>query len=444
MNRAIMTILGLLALAPRGVGQDERPPAGGPEQAASTTALRGVVHVGDGRVVQDGAVVVREKRVIAIGAWSEVGPTVPEGARVLTAPGAEVSPGLIDAMSTAGVSNVGSWAEHETEVVPHLRVLDEVDLHAPVWRRLVARGVTTVCVTASPESVIGSRTAIVRTAGPLTSRVVVAESSVKATLGPEAWRRGSRNRGPFGAIDHMTRRPTTRMGGVWTFRDAFARARSDQLEGPAAGVLREVLGGDVRLRIQARTRGDIETALRLTAEAGIATFMLEEASEVRYVLDLVKERDLALIFGPVFDQARGWRAFTGEGSDPALGTAAMLHASGLRFCLTAADREDEDDLRAQAMMAARYGLDLEAALVAITGSPAGILGLERVGTLAVEADADVVLWSGPPLEPTSRPLAVLIQGRLVHERGPDLVPSPEARPASPPSTPPPPRAPQRF
>lgn len=429
MSRVVVSLVCVLALASRGQAQEP--------DAQPVIVLRGVVHTGDGRVVPDGAVVVREKRVIAVGAWSEVGPTVPEGARVLTAPGAELTPGLIDAMSTAGVTNVGSWAEHETEVVPHLRVLDEVDLHAPVWKRLVARGVTTVCVTASPESVIGSRTAIVRTAGPLTARVIQAESAVKSTLGPEAWRRGLRNRGPFGSIDLLTRRPTTRMGGVWTFRDAFARARQNELEGPAAEVLREVLGGKVALRIQARTRGDIETALRLTAEAGIATFVLEEGSEVRYLLDLVKERDLPLIFGPVFDKARGWRAFTGEGSDPALGTAAMLHANGLRFCLTAADREDEDDLRAQAMMAARYGLDPEAALVAITGSPAKIMGLERAGVLAVDMDADVVLWSGPPLEPTSRPVAVLIQGRLVLDR--------EPKPASEDSTPStPPRSPQRF
>ena len=100
------------------------------------------------------------------------------------------------------------------------------------------------------------------------------------------------------------------------------------------------------------------------------------------------------------------------------------------------------------------GPQLEAALVAITGSPAKIMGLDRVGLLAVDMDADVVLWSGPPLEPTSRPIAVLIQGRLVHERPLDAVPTavpdipdiPDVGGSTetPPSTPPPPRTPQRF
>lgn len=420
-----LTVAALLA-APASA-QDEGPPP---------LVLRGVVHVGDGEALPDGAVVVRGRRVVAVGAWADVEGRLGPGARVVAVPGAEISPGLIEAMSAAGLTTPGAWAEQETEVVPHLRVLDEVDLHAPVWRRLAARGITTVCVTASPESVIGGRSTIVRTGGPHGRRVVEAEGAVKATLGPEAWRRGARNRGPWGTIDHLTRRPTTRMGGVWVFRDAFARARAGGLDGPAGTTLAEVLAGDRPLRVQARTRGDIETALRLTAEAGV-TFVLEEATEVRHVLDLVKARGVPVIFGPVFDRPRGWRAFTGEGDDPALATPAMLHAAGVRFCLTAADREEEDDLRAQAMMAARYGLDPAAALRAVTFAPATILGLERTGLLAPDRDADVVVWSGPPLEPTSRPLLVLIQGEAVVDRLPDLPPERTVAPAQP-------APPQRF
>lgn len=438
MTRSIALLLLLVIGASRAACAQDAPAT---DQGPSLV-LRGLVHVGDGQRIDDGAVLVRGKRVAAVGPWDVIQTSAPADARVLTAPGVEISPGLIDAMSTAGLANPGSWAEQGTEVTPHLRVLDEVDLHAPVWRRLAARGVTTVCVTASPESVVGSKTTIVRTAGPLLSRVVVQEAAVKATLGPEAWRRGARNSRPWGSVDHLVRRPTTRMGGVWVFRDAFARARAGSLEGPAGDALREVLEGRRALRVQARTRGDIETALRLTAEAGVR-FVLEEATEVRHVLDLVKAREVPVIFGPVFDRPRGWRAWTGEGDDPALGTAAMLHAAGVTFCLTAADREDEDDLRAQAMMASRYGLDPAAALVAITSAPASILGLERAGALAAERDADVVVWSGSPLEPTSRALLVLIQGHVVV----DHLSGAAAAPASPPPSSPDPsprRQPQRF
>jgi imidazolonepropionase-like amidohydrolase len=253
----------------------------------------------------------------------------------------------------------------------------------------------------------------VRTAGRYDARVVTQEDAVKATLGPEAWRRGMRNRGPFGGVDFLTRRPTTRMGGVWVFRDAFARARAGQLESPAGDVLRRVLSGDVALRIQARTRGDIETALRLAEEAQLPRLILEEATEVRHLLGAVKQRGVAVIYGPLFDRPRGWRAFTGEGNDPALSTPALLKEAGIAFCLTAADQEGEDDLVGQAILAARYGLAPEAALQAVTSSAAALLGLQGAGALVEGHTADVVVWSGSPLEPTSRPLLVLIQGAVV-------------------------------
>lgn len=441
MRHLLLHLLLLLPLVTAAAGQEG--PAPGPASEAPTLVLRGLIHVGDGRALDDGAVLVRGKRVVAVGAWADLRPAVPAGARVVAVPGAEVTPGLIDAMSTAGVAGPGSWAEQGSEVVPHLRVLDEVDLRAPVWQRLAARGVTTVCLTASPESVVGGKSALVRTAGPRATRVITQEGAIKVTLGPEAWRRGARNSRPWGSVDHLTRRPTTRMGGVWVFRDAFARARAGAFEEPAGAALREVLEGRRPLRVQARTRGDIETALRLTEEAGVA-FVLEEATEVRYVLDLVKARGVPVIFGPVFDRPRGWRGWTGEGDDPALATPAMLQAAGLRFCLTAADREDEDDLRAQAMMAVRYGLDPAAALVAVTSSPAAILGLERAGALVADRDADVVLWSGPPLEPTSRALLVVVQGQVVVDHLPGVT-SPATSPAPEPAPgPTPPRGPQRF
>jgi imidazolonepropionase-like amidohydrolase len=96
------------------------------------------------------------------------------------------------------------------------------------------------------------------------------------------------------------------------------------------------------------------------------------------------------------------------------------------------------------MLAARYGLDPEAALVAVTSSPAAILGLDGVGALAPGAAADVVLWTGPPLEPSSRPALVLIAGRIVVDHLP-APPAPAPHGATPPPpSPQPPQPPQRF
>ena len=68
----------------------------------------------------------------------------------------------------------------------------------------------------------------------------------------------------------------------------------------------------------------------------------------------------------------------------------------------------------QAGYAMRGGLSFEAALAAVTIQPARMIGVEdRVGSLEVGKDADLVLWNGPPFEPSSRVVGVLLEGELV-------------------------------
>ncbi len=406
MKRTLLLFCALLAVTAQAQETPKTP-------ASSTIVLRGRLHRGDGKApLADGALVITDGRVVALGAYGEV--TLPEGARVVARPGAELTPGLIDAATALEVVTDEASAEAGQEVVPHLRVLDQVDLRHEGFARLAARGVTTVCVTASPESVIGARGAVLRTAGPLADRVV-AETGPKVTFGMETWRRGQRNRGPFGGIDHLTRRPTTRMGGAWVIRDALFRAGNGAMEGPAGEALRDALAGTTPLRVQARTRGDIENALRLLAEAGLkAPFVLEEGTEARYLARELAAAGVAVIYGPTFDQPRGWRRFTDEADDPALGTPLLLAQAGVTLCLTAADRTGEDGLVAQVGWAIRHGLDPDAALAAVTSTPARLLGLsDRAGALAEGRAADAVLWDGPPFEPTTRVLAVLIDGVVV-------------------------------
>lgn len=377
-----------------------------PAAAQETVALRGRVFLGE-QVVEDGVVVLSDGSVSAVGTWGAV--VVPDGARLVAPDGAWVTPGLIDAAASVDLVAVDGGAEQAAEVVPHLRVLDRADLSHPAWGRLARRGVTTVFLTDSPESVVGARGAVVRTAGPREARVVDAAGAVKVTLGPETWRRGGRNRGTWGGIDHFVRRPTTRMGSAWVLREAFSLAARRRLEGPAGDVLRRVIAGEVPLRMQARTRGDLEASLRVAAEFQVQRpVLIEEATEARHLLGLLKRTRATVLFGPIFDRPRGWRAGTGEAEDPALGTPGLLLEAGVPFCLTAADRTGEDDLVGQLALAVRYGLAPETALAAVTTWPARVLNLDAA-TIA----GDLVLWDGPPWEPTSNAVAVWIGGRLV-------------------------------
>ena len=240
------------------------------------------IHIGDGRVVTDGAILVQGGKIVAVGP----GITVPDDAKVVDMGDSAVTPGLIDANvvlepddivtrsprsarqvvhdifcpqhrhnpvvgccgslcsnseahvtgqscpqcgfpdvpldldMAVGVRRRADRAEHASEVVPYTRIIDSVNLRSPDLGRLLEGGVTTVFVT--PDSVISSQGAVVHTGGPMNKRVVREADAVKAALGRDPINRGRRNSVPFRkAVTFHSRRPTTRMGVTWVFRKAM-------------------------------------------------------------------------------------------------------------------------------------------------------------------------------------------------------------------------------
>lgn len=455
-----------------------------PLRADVIVVKAGQILSGTGDPIASGMVVIRDGVIAAVGA----GLAIPDGAEVIDASDAVVTPGLIDAMCTvaagmprsaseyyaltgqlhqpgtwdrladhagqaalhahegeepcgvacagprtafeaserlaAGVSAGATWAEQSSEVTPHLRVLDSVDLHSPDFARLARGGVTTVFVSPDSASVIGARGAIVKTAGRLGQRVVRAADAVKVSLGEDPCARGASNQLPYGgwATFHM-RRPTTRMGVDWVLHKAFYDAQRAAAGLPLKGVdvpaaaaipiLQGVLKGEIPLRVQARQQLDIFEMLRTAREFNLR-FTLEEATEAYQCLDELKAAGVPVIYGPIYDVPQGYRSFVGEGEDGRLNTPARLAERGIAFALTAQELRDEEGLVRQGMYAVRYGLTKAQALAAITSVPAELMGLKgKVGVLAAGAAADLVVWSGDPFDASSRAKLVFIDGKVV-------------------------------
>lgn len=392
------------------------------EDAAGLYAIKaGLIHLGDGKSLSDGIVIIRDGLIEVVGTNLKI----PEGAKVLSCgPKAELTPGLIDAASRAGIIRPDSWADHSSEMIPQMRNLDAVDLDAKTLQRLAARGVTTVYITPDPASVIGSRGAVVKTAGSRNNRVLKSEADVKVTIGPEGWMRGAYNQRPWGKTTFLTRRPTTRMGMAWVFRKAFHDAvayRANRNESPQAEhdpvleALAGVVQGKIPLRIQAREDIDIWSAIRLAKEFGLK-FTLEEGIEAYRCIPELKEYGVPVIFGPIFLVPRSSRTRSGEQLRPCLNSAGLLAEAGVPLALTAGDREEEDSLPQQACYAIRHGLAFQEALKATTETPARILGIqERVGRIRPGLDGDLVLWTGRPFSPSTKPALVMISGELVYQ-----------------------------
>ncbi len=326
--------------------------------------------------------------------------------------------------------NYQAWSQTEgsSEVVPHTRIMDSVNLRSPDFDRLARSGVTTVFVSPDSSAVIGPRGAVVRTAGPMRERIVELESDVKATMGADPYSVGSRNAPPFrGFVSSRTRRPNTRMGVTWVFRKAMydtvewkqglTPSGADTAPVEAFGVLGEVMEGKVGLRIQARQQSDILTALRLAGEQKLR-FTLLEGTEAHKCVDEIKAAGVPVIYGPMYVNASGLRVQSGETGGARLTTLKELLDAGITTALSAQEMRDEDGLARQAMYAMRAGVSREDAIRAVTLTPAKLLGIdETTGSVETGKRADLVVWSGDALDATSKPVMVMVGGKVVFRDG---------------------------
>jgi imidazolonepropionase-like amidohydrolase len=348
------------------------------------------------------------------------GTAVPAGAEVRDVKGRTITPGLIDAGAQFG-AGAADRNEQGTEVTPSVHVLDAFDPADKALRRARLGGVTALHLTPGNKNVIGGLSAVVKTWGENPAAMLLKdETGLRLTMGSEPSQGNRAIRG--GNIDSMYyRRPTTRMGVVWTARKAFydAKAYQESLAGnpkadPGMQVLNRVLKGELLVFTTARAEQDIRTALRLMDEFGYKT-AIEEAQEAWRVVDeLVAAKVWVLIGAPSADRVLGPAA--ADSADPRFHTILLLHQRGVPFVITTGSNPQALDLVREATVAVRNGLPAQAALDAVTIQPARLLGVaDRVGSLSAGKDADFVVWSGDPFDPTARAEAVYVNGTRANE-----------------------------
>ena len=330
-----------------------------------------------------------------------------------------VTAGLVDASVriTGGAASV----EQSREIAPDVRVAPSLDPFDPAWDRQVRSGVTTVLVNPPDQNVIGGLGVVLKTAGPesIAERTLLADAVLRGSMGSQP----SRGNHPArrSPDDFYSRRPTTRMGVEWEWRKAFydaaAAAGDEERAFPGSDRLVAALKGDLTVSIQAWGTQDIRTAVFLKEEILREEEFKTGLNEPRFFLDataeawkepqlLVRAR-IPVVLPPFPPSGR-----TGENAFMAWDTAEELRKHGVPFALSSHGRPDiEDRLPMQAGYAMMGGLPFADALAAVTSVPARLLGVaDRVGTIEAGKDADLVLWSGMPFEPTSRILAVIVDG----------------------------------
>ncbi|TDK25610.1 amidohydrolase [Arthrobacter crusticola] len=357
----------------------------------------------------DGTVVLEDGKISALGAGVEA----PPGMETLDAAGRWLLPGFVDAHVHLGTHEEGEGSagddtnEMTDPVMAGVRVLDAINPYDPGFDDALAGGITTVNVNPGSGNPIGGLAVAIHTHGRYIEEMLLrSPSGLKSALGENPKR-------VYGGKDKT---PSTRLGTALIIRKAFKDAQNylgkddENARDPHLEALAMVLRREIPWRQHAHRADDIATALRLADEFGY-DLVLDHGTEAHLLADVLAERGTPVLIGPLFTtkskvELRG-RSLANPGKLAAAGVDISI--------ITDHPVIPINFLVHQATLAVKEGLDRTTALRSITLNPAKVLGLaDRLGSLAVGKDADVVLWSGDPLDVMQRALGVWIGGRKVY------------------------------
>jgi imidazolonepropionase-like amidohydrolase len=382
-----------------------------------------------------GTVLIEDGRIVAVGEHVEI----PAGAEVYDATGKVVVPGLIDAHCHVGLFADGIGWEHADgnemtdPVTPHMRALDAVHPEDPAFKELVAAGVTTVLTGPGSGNLIGGQWVCLKTVPrPSVEQMVLLEpAGMKMALGEN----------PKRVYGEQKKVPSTRMGNAATLRAALvdaqnyldkwrqyetelaeykAKAEAEDKDAkppkpPERNLKLEALGKVIRREMKARVHAhradDMLTAIRIAEEFNL-DLTLEHATEGYKIAGILVAKGIPVTAGPILFSRTKYELRDMTPKNPGL-----MARAGVKVAIQTDEMSAVKYLTINAALAAREGMPEEEALKAITINAAEIIGVaDRVGSLEVGKDADVVVFSAHPFDYRAVTELVLVDGQVAYRR----------------------------
>lgn len=345
--------------------------------------------------------------------------TAPADAEIFDVDGLDVYPGFVDAHTHIGLDGYGigyegcDYNEMNDIWTPQLRAIDGINPRDPSLAIARKAGVTCVCTGPGSANVLGGTFLAMKTVGDRIDNMIVKDPvAMKCAFG-ENPKRCYRDK------CDSTRMSTAAFlrGALMQAKDYGARkqaANGDVTKMPAYNqkleALLPVLAGEIPLKAHAHQANDIFTALRIAHEFGLR-ITLEHVTEGHLIVDeLAKEKDVPMAVGPSLTHASKFELQNKSWATPGVLAKAGCHVS----IITDNSVIPQQYLPLCAGMAVKAGMDEFDALKAITINPAEHIGVaNRVGSLEVGKDADVVITNGCPFEVMTETRAVFIDGNRV-------------------------------
>ena len=344
--------------------------------------------------------------------------TINEGEEVIDATGLNVYPGFVEAHCHLGLDGYGigfegaDYNEPGDICTPHLRSEDSFNPLDPTVRSAARGGVTSVATGQGSANAIGGTWIAVKTVGNCVDDMIIKTPvAMKCALG-ENPKRCYREKGN-----------AARMSTASVIRNMLFRAREylnkkekagdDIFKQPAFDFKCEamipVLKKEIPLKIHAHQANDILTAIRLAKEFDV-DLTIEHVTEGHLIADKLAEYSYPLAVGPSLTHASKF-----ELQNKSWTTPGILAAKGCQVSIiTDSPVIPQEYLPLCAGLAVKAGMDPFEALKAITINPAKQIGIsDRVGSIEIGKDADIVITDGDPMVSSTAIKKVFINGEAV-------------------------------
>jgi imidazolonepropionase-like amidohydrolase len=378
-----------------------------------------------GAPLANGSVLLSNGRIAAVGATVDA----PADAVVVDGRGKYVTPGVIDTHTHLGVyaapggDALSDGNEATNPTTPQVWAEHSVWPQDPQFPRDLAGGVTTIQVLPGSANLIGGRGVTLK---------VVPSTTVQGMKFPGAKYGLKMACGENPKRVYQTRGPSTRMGNVAGYRAAWIQAEryrrkwdkwNADHEGDAPerdlamDTLADVLRGNILVHNHCYRADEMAQMIDIAKEFGYRIRSFHHGVEAYKLAGLLAKEEISASLWA------DWGGFKMEAMDGIKANLAIIHAAGGRAIVHSDDPSGSQRLNQEAAKAMAAGnaaglaIKDEDAIKWITINAAWALGLEdRVGSIEVGKNADVVLWSGNPFSVYTRAEKVWIDGSLRFDR----------------------------
>jgi imidazolonepropionase-like amidohydrolase len=369
--------------------------------------------------ITNGSIYIKDGKIAAVGETVNA----PASATVIDAGGKYLTPGIVDSHSHIALD--GDVNEATSPVTPQMMMKDAFDYQDKAIYRALAGGVTTSLLLHGSANMIGGQAVVIKHKYGASRDDMLfpnAPRSIKFASGENPKR-------VYGSRDQL---PSTRMGNFAVQRQALVEAqdymrewdnyndkvkRGDKDASPPKRDLKlealaDVLRGKIMVQIHIYRSDEMLTEIAMAKEFGYKIRAFHHALEAYKVPDQLAANDIAIA------TFADWWGYKQEAWDAIPWNATMCMRKGVRVAIKSDSEDYTRRLNQEAAKAIRYGgATEEEALKMITLNPAWIVGVDdRVGSIDVGKDADLVIWSGYPLSRYGVPEKVLIDGDVYFDR----------------------------